>query len=129
MEDNPQAKLLGLSATPIRHDGANVVERIFKDAVASQKSLLEAMEEGIIYPPKYVVPDFVREDELKTLLEQIEQAEGARKEELKAMYDELALKSANAPGIPQLMEENISEKDGKYIIFCKDISDMKEKNG
>lgn len=127
LEDNPQAKLLGLSATPIRHDGANVVERIFKDAVASQKSLLEAMEEGIIYPPKYVVPDFVREDELKTLLEQIEQAEGARKEELKAMYDELALKSANAPGIPQLVEENISEKDGKYIIFCKDISDMKEK--
>ena len=127
LEDNPQAKLLGLSATPIRHDGANVVERIFKDAVASQKSLLEAIEEGIIYPPKYVVPDFVREDELKTLLEQIEQAEGARKEELKAMYDELALKSANAPGIPQLMEENISEKDGKYIIFCKDISDMKEK--
>ena len=127
LEDNPQAKLLGLSATPIRHDGANVVERIFKDAVASQKSLLEAMEEGIIYPPKYVVPDFVREDELKTLLEKIEQAEGARKEELKAMYDELALKSANAPGIPQLMEENISEKDGKYIIFCKDISDMKEK--
>ena len=127
LEDNPQAKLLGLSATPIRHDGTNVVERIFKDAVASQKSLLEAMEEGIIYPPKYVVPDFVREDELKTLLEKIEQAEGARKEELKAMYDELALKSANAPGIPQLMEENISEKDGKYIIFCKDISDMKEK--
>ena len=127
LEDNPQAKLLGLSATPIRHDGANVVERIFKDAVASQKSLLEAMEEGIIYPPKYVVPDFVREDELETLLEKIEQAEGARKEELKAMYDELALKSANAPGIPQLMEENISEKDGKYIIFCKDISDMKEK--
>ena len=127
LEDNPQAKLLGLSATPIRHDGTNVVERIFKDAVASQKSLLEAMEEGIIYPPKYVVPDFVREDELKTLLEKIEQAEGARKEELKAEYDELALKSANAPGIPQLMEENISEKDGKYIIFCKDISDMKEK--
>ena len=127
LEDNPQAKLLGLSATPIRHDGANVVERIFKDAVASQKSLLEAMEEGIIYPPKYAVPDFVREDELKTLLEQIEQAEGTRKEELKARYDELALKSANAPGIPQLMEENISEKDGKYIIFCKDISDMKEK--
>ena len=48
LEDNPQAKLLGLSATPIRHDGANVVERILKDAVASQKSLLEAMEEGII---------------------------------------------------------------------------------
>ena len=54
-------------------------------------------------------------------------AKGVFKEELKAMYDELALKSANAPGIPQLMEENISEKDGKYIIFCKDISDMKEK--
>lgn len=30
LEMNPQAKLLGLSATPIRTDGANVVERIFE---------------------------------------------------------------------------------------------------
>lgn len=127
LEANPQAKLLGLSATPIRTDGANVVERIFEDSIASEISLLQAIEEGIIYPPKYVVPDFIRDEELKTLLEKIEQAEGIRKDDLKAEYDELVIRSSNALGIPELMQEHITEHDGKYIIYCKDIKDMKEK--
>ena len=127
LEDNPQAKLLGLSATPLRTDGANVVERIFEDSVASEITLLEAIEQGIIYPPKYVVPDFIREDELETLLQKIEQAEGVDKEELKEKYDDLVKKSADATGIPELMQEHIEEKDGKYIIYCKDINDMQEK--
>ena len=127
LEDNPQAKLLGLSATPLRTDGANVVERIFEDSVASEISLSKAIERGIIYPPKYVVPDFIREDELETLLQKIEQAEGGYKEELKEKYDDLVKKSANAPGIPELMQEHIEEKNGKYIIYCKDINDMQEK--
>ena len=127
LEDNSQAKLLGLSATPLRTDGANVVERIFEDSVASEISLLEAIEQGIIYPPKYVVPDFIREDELETLLQKIEQAEDSEKEQLKEKYDDLVKKSANAPGIPELMQEHIEEKDGKYIIYCKDINDMQEK--
>ena len=127
LELNPQAKLLGLSATPIRNDGANVVERIFEDAIAEELSLLEAIEAGIIYPPKYVVPDFIREDELESLLEKINSVEGERKEELKAEYDELVKKADKAKGIPDLLKENITENDGKYIIFCKDIEDMKEK--
>ena len=123
----PQAKLLGLSATPIRNDGANVVERLFEDAIADEISLLEAIEAGIIYPPKYVVPDFIREDELESLLEKINSVEDERKEELKAEYDELVKKSDKANGIPDLLKENIIEQDGKYIIFCKDIEDMKDK--
>ena len=127
LEMCPQAKLLGLSATPIRNDGANVVERLFEDAIAEEISLLEAIEAGIIYPPKYVVPDFIREDELESLLEKINSVEDERKEELKAEYDELVKKSDKAKGIPDLLKENITEQDGKYIIFCKDIEDMKDK--
>ena len=127
LEMCPQAKLLGLSATPIRNDGANVAERLFEDSIAEEISLLEAIEAGIIYPPKYVVPDFIREDELLSLLEKINSVEGERKEELKAEYDELVKKSDKANGIPDLLKENITEQDGKYIIFCKDIEDMKDK--
>ncbi|MBO5349804.1 MAG: DEAD/DEAH box helicase family protein [Clostridia bacterium] len=127
LQDNPQSKLLGLSATPIRTDGANVVERIFDGSIASEISLVEAIEQGIIYPPKYIIPDFLREDELETLLQKIEQAESTDKEELKRKYDELVRNSTNAPGIPELMQNHIEEKDGKYIIYCKDINDMQEK--
>ena len=123
----PNAKVLGLSATPIRTDGANVVERLFENSIAYEMSLLEAMEEGIIHPPKYVVPDFVKKDELETLLEKIDKADDQRKLELKELYDQLSEMSSKAPGIPEVMGEHIKEKNGKYIVFCKDIKDMNEK--
>ena len=44
LELNPQAKLLGLSATPIRNDGANVVERIFEDAVIAEREEFETKQ-------------------------------------------------------------------------------------
>ena len=123
----PNAKVLGLSATPIRTDGANVVERIFKNSVASEISLLEAIEDGIIYPPKYVIPDFLMLEEKELMLKKIEMTSGSLKEQLQAEYDEAVRKSDNAPGIPELMEEHITEKNGKYIVFCKNIEDMKKK--
>ena len=127
LDEFPDAKVLGLSATPIRTDGANVVERIFENSVASEISLLEAIELGIITPPRYVVPDFLKEDELQTLLEKIENADEDKKPELKQKYNELVEKSEKAPGIPELMNEHITEEDGKYIVFCKDIKDMEDK--
>ena len=123
----PNAKVLGLSATPIRTDGANVVERIFKNSVASEISLLEAIEDGIIYPPKYVIPDFLMLEEKELMLKKIEMTSGPLKEQLQAEYDEAVRKSDNAPGIPELMEEHITEKNGKYIVFCKNIEDMEKK--
>ena len=127
LDINPKAKLLGLSATPIREDGANVVERLFDNSMAMDMSVLEAMEAGITNPLTYVVPDFLEQEEMETLLQQIEKAEGLEKEKLKKKYDELVEKSSKALGIPELMKENIQEKNGKYIVFCKDIKDMEEK--
>ena len=127
LDEFPDAKVLGLSATPIRTDGANVVERIFENSVASEISLLEAIELGIITPPRYVVPDFLKEDESQTLLEKIENTDEDKKPELKQKYDELVEKSEKAPGITELMDEHITEEDGKYIVFCKDIKDMEDK--
>ena len=123
----PNAKVLGLSATPIRTDGANVVERIFKNSVASEISLLEAIEDGIIYPPKYIIPDFLMLEEKELMLKKIEMTSGPLKEQLQAEFDEAVRKSDNAPGIPELMEEHITEKNGKYIVFCKNIEDMEKK--
>lgn len=127
LDEFPDAKVLGLSATPIRTDGANVVERIFKNSVASEISLLEAIEDGIIYPPKYVIPDFLMLEEKELMLKKIEMTSGPLKEQLQAEYDEAVRKSDNAPGIPELMEEHITEKNGKYIVFCKNIEDMEKK--
>ena len=129
LERFSEAKVLGLSATPIRNDNVNVVERLFQNSVASEISLLEAMEQGIIIPPRYITPDFIRPDELETLLEQIEKAEEPQKTQLKERYDELVKQATQAKGIPELLGEHITKKDGKYIIFCKSIEDMEQKAG
>ena len=129
LEKNSQAKLLGLTATPIRNDNANVVERLFEDALAEEISLLDAIELGIIHPPKYVVPDFIGKDEMETLLQKIENEKGERKETLQKKYDELVKESTKIEGLSNVLKENIMEHDpkGKYIIFCKDIEDMENK--
>ena len=127
LERYPNAKVLGLSATPIRSDNVNVVERLFQNEVASEISLLDAIESGIIMPPKYVTPDFVEKNELETLLQKIEETEGEEKISLKERYEELVEKSSMAKGIPELLGSEITKKDGKYIVFCKDIKDMEEK--
>ena len=121
------AKVLGLSATPIRTDGANVVERIFENSVASEISLLEAIEDGIIYPPKYVVTDFLMIEEKELMQEKIKKTKGALKGKLEKDYEEAVKQSDKAPGIPELMEKNIKDKNGKYIVFCKNIEDMRKK--
>lgn len=127
LERYPNAKVLGLSATPIRSDNVNVVERLFQNRVALELSLLEAIEAGIIMPPQYVTPDFIVKDELETLLERIDETEGEEKILLKEKYDKLVEKSSMAKGIPELLGSEITKKDGKYIIFCRDIKDMEEK--
>ena len=127
LEKYPSAKVLGLSATPIRSDNVNVVERLFRNRIASDISLLEAIESGIIMSPKYITPDFVKEDELETLLEKINETKGTEKSALEKKYKKLAEKSSEAKGIPELLESAIEEKEGKYIVFCKDIKDMEEK--
>ena len=78
------------------------------------------MEDGIIYPPKYVIPDFLMLEEKELMLKKIKKATGYLKEKLQADYDEAVKQSDKAPGIPELMEKNITEKNGKYIVFCKD---------
>ena len=118
LERYPNAKVLGLSATPIRSDNVNVVERLFQNRVALELSLLEAIEAGIIMPPQYVTPDFIVKDELETLLERIDETEGEEKILLKEKYDKLVEKSSMAKGIPELLGSEITKKDGKYIIYC-----------
>ena len=126
----PQAKVLGLTATPERTDRVNVVERLFEGHIASEITLIEALESGriAVKAPRYVTADYALSGELEGLLEQIEACEDeSKKKKLLEKYDKLRKIVEEAEGVEELLKKNITKVDGKYIVFCKDRKDMEEK--
>lgn len=56
LNHNPNIKVLGVSATPIRYldDNRNMAEELFHGNIASEISLAEAMAKGILPVPTYI---------------------------------------------------------------------------
>ncbi len=127
VNQNKKAKVLGITATPERMDGINVTDEMFKGEVKYELTLMEAMSKGILKKPKYVTADFLLGDELEMLADKIEEMKDEKeKEKLKKLEEKIQKKIEKANGIPELLRENITEKDGKYIIFARNKEHMDE---
>ena len=126
----PNAKVLGLTATPERTDGINTVERLFEGKIASEITLVEALQSDKIHlkAPKYIPADYALGEKLEGILEEIEECEDEeKKKKLKNLYEKMRGIVDKADGIPELLKKNITKKDGKYIVFCGSKEDMEAK--
>ena len=126
----PNAKVLGLTATPERTDGINTVEKLFKGKIASEVTLVEALQNNKIHvkPPIYVSADYALGEKLEGILEKIEECEDEeKKKELKDIYENMRKIVDEANGMSELFKKNITKKDGKYIVFCGSKEDMEAK--
>jgi len=123
----PQAKVLGLTATPDRMDGKNVIYRIFEGNTSYELTLIDALRRGIVKSPQYVKCDYALRDRLEGIQEQIDACDDKnKKRELQELFNKLRRFVDEAEGIPELFRENMTRKDGKYIVFCKDKDHMEE---
>ena len=126
----PNAKVLGLTATPERTDGINTVERLFEGKIASEITLVEALQSDKIHlkAPTYIPSDYALGEKLEGILEEIEECEDEeKKKKLKKLYEKMRGIVDKADGIPELLKKNITKKDGKYIVFCGSKEDMEAK--
>lgn len=126
----PNAKVLGLTATPERTDGINTVERLFEGKIASEITLVEALQSDKIHlkAPTYIPSDYALGEKLEGILEEIEECEDEeKKKKLKNLYEKMRGIVDKADGIPELLKKNITKKDGKYIVFCGSKEDMEAK--
>ena len=126
----PNAKVLGLTATPERTDGINTVERLFDGKIASEITLVEALQSDKIHlkAPTYIPSDYALGEKLEGILEEIEKCEDEeKKKKLKNLYEKMRRIVNKADGIPELLKKNITKKDGKYIVFCGSKEDMEAK--
>ena len=125
LEKNPNAKILGLTATPERMDEQNVIDKLFEGNISYELTLVEALRRRILKSPKYVKCDYALGEYIEGLKEAIDSCSDEKtKSELQKKVEQMRRIVEEAEGIPQLFKNNIQKKDGKYIIFCKDKEHM-----
>lgn len=96
VENNPDAKIVGFSATPIRYSdkGRNMADEMFIGNLASSMELEEAWLDGVLPMPKYVI----------------------------ALYD--APKELGELKVS--IEKHLKKRDSKVIVFCPNQKKLQE---
>ena len=134
LDNNEDAKVLGLSATPIRYldDNRNMADEIFDGDIASKISLAEAIAMGILPPPTYITSIYSFDDEIKKIQGKINKYKNKEeREELQKRLNEAKQEIEKSRGLSEVFEKYITNTKGKYIVFCKDkphMELMKEKS-
>lgn len=131
LQRNEGASVLGLSATPLRYtDGLrDMADELFKNNVASEMTLEEAIESAILPEASYVSTLYSYDKELDGMQINIDKMKGEDKRKeaqklLNILRDKL---DENTKNLPELFVEHMQNKSGKYIVFCRNIEDMNEK--
>lgn len=121
--------VLGLTATNIRYldNRRDMADELFDGNIASEMSLGEAIVRGILNPPKYVLSVFSYQNSLEKYQKRISKAKSKAARDAGEKYLE-ALRRAleKAEGIDEIFNKHITNRMGKYIVFCSNIDHMRE---
>ncbi len=126
---NPGAKLLGLSATNVRYldNMRDMAGELFEGHIASELSLGEAIVRGILPAPKYVTTVFKYQNELERYHKQVRSMRPAALRDANQKYlDALRRALERADGLDVVFARHMTNKSGKYIVFCSGMEHMRE---
>ena len=124
----PQAKVLGLSATPIRYldEQRNMADELFGGHIASSLTLGEAIGTGILPSPRYVISVYRYEKEIEAYAGRIcLMRDQKRREEAGRQWEKLRRALEQADGLDTIFKRYL-KKDGKYLVFCSSREHLKE---
>lgn len=140
IQKNPNAKVLGLSATPVRTDGedmsvklAQIVggyspkELLLEKHLASNMDIIQAIKDDLVVSPKIVGFDYNLDQtpEYNEIKEKYEkESNPERKAEYKLIYDRLVslVAKAKKDGLQEIFEKYINNPTGRYIVFLPRMS-------
>lgn len=128
IENNPEALVLGLSATPVRYlDGErDMAEELFEESVEGI-NLVDAIKQGIIPTPNYVQGVISYSASLEQLEKRLKYVKDENsRNEINKEIKKLKRNIEQAGGLEELFGEYIVKKDGKYVLFCSDLNHLLE---
>lgn len=128
LEMYPNAKVLGLSATPIRYLDRcrNVAEELFCGNLACDMSLSQAILDGILPMARYVCGVYSYEKDAESLNKKIEKSTNSD-EEKKEMLKELKILKENLDkghGVTDIFRKYIVSGSEKFVVFLKDTTHL-----
>ena len=124
--------LLGLSATAVRYldNQRDMSDELFDGHIASTMTLGEAIVRGILDPPKYVQSVYSYMDDLEKYGEKVRRIKDQkRREQAEDHLEKLKRALDKAEGLDVLFDRHMTERCGKYIVFCANHGAMLEAIG
>ncbi|WP_431217163.1 Helicase associated domain protein [Puia sp. P3] len=123
---NPQAKVLGTTATHIRYLDGNrdMAAEVFKNNIASSISLPRAFVEGILYPPKYISAIYSISEEYNRVAEEIKDSAYQGKFQLLKELKDAVVDWEKSCGIDSILKKHLPKERRKIIVFCQNIKMM-----
>ena len=125
----PEAKLLGLTATNIRYldNNRDMAEELFDGHTASDMTLGEAVVRGILPAPKYVTTVYQYQKALAKYQARVDNLRTPGIQDVNQKYlDALRRALEQADGLDRVFAHHITNKSGKYIVFCANKEHMDE---
>lgn len=129
LEVHPDAKVLGLSATPIRYLDRcrNVVEKLFNGNLACDMSLSQAILDGILPMARYVCGVYSYEKDAESLNKKIEKSCNSE-EEKKELLKQVKILKENLDkgnGVSDIFKKYIVSGSEKFVVFLKDTTHLR----
>lgn len=128
MASHASTIFFGTSATPIRSDGVNVIQELFDNNCVNELTLSQAIAKKIVPVPTYISALYTLDDELEILKEKIKNSTNTE-EDKKEFYKKINAMRSNIEkgyGMPIVLNKHIKNKEGKYLVFCKNKSHLSE---
>ena len=129
LEMYPNAKVLGLSATPIRYldKCRNVAEELFGGNLACDMGLSQAILDGILPMARYVCGVYSYEKDTENLNRKIEKSCNSEKEK-KELIKELKILKENLDkghGVSDIFKKYVMSGNEKFVVFLKNTTHLK----
>lgn len=125
----PDAKLLGLTATNVRYldNNRDMAAELFDNHVASEMTLGEAIVRGILPAPKYVTTVYQYQKDLARYQTRVDNLRSAGIQDVnQKVLDALRRALEQADGLDKVFAHHITNRTGKYIVFCANKEHMDE---
>ena len=124
----PGPFVIGLTATHIRYlDGQKDAAATFRMSVASEMTLGEAIVRGILNAPAYVLSVFSYQKDYDRLKQRVFAAKSkAVRDEAEHYLEALRRALENADGLDLIFDKHMTERAGKYLVFCANAEHMRE---
>ena len=129
LEANPQAKVVGFTATNVRGtDKRDVVEEFFEGNVVEFLDLPKAWSDGILRTPRYIGSLYTLDNLYKEQLEKIEKSKISeeKKIEAKTILENFKIDWENSGGVPLIFKKYLHKNTRKMIFFLDTIDHIEE---